>query len=130
MPGSANVGNVRTTERGGIEQTIPPQPQPRKTTKQTNGENEILQHTSSASESSSYEERQEGSNVNSSEPLYASIDRSKKTSKKSSDSEVGNTNLSRSPSQETVYSEPWDSKILEDIERLKVEVHPTPLPLS
>lgn len=128
MPGSANVGNVRTTERGGIEQTIPPQPQPRKTTKQTNGENEILQHTSSASESSSYEERQEGSNVNSSEPLYASIDRSKKTSKKSSDSEVGNTNLSRSPSQETVYSEPWDSKILEDIERLKVEVHPTPPP--
>ncbi|WP_265025329.1 hypothetical protein [Wolbachia endosymbiont (group B) of Pammene fasciana] len=99
MPESANVGNVRTTERGGIEQTILPQPQPRKTTKQTNGENEILQHTSSASESSSYEERQEGSNVNSSEPLYASIDRSKKTSKKSS----GSVSVSRSPSPPPSY---------------------------
>lgn len=128
MPGSANVGNVRTTERGGIEQTIPPQPQPRKTTKQTNGENEILQHTSSASESSSYEERQEGSNVNSSEPLYASIDISKKTLKKSSDSEVDNTNLSKSSSQETVYSEPWNSQKTSENLKERVKENPTPPP--
>ncbi|WP_264378019.1 hypothetical protein [Wolbachia endosymbiont (group B) of Philonthus cognatus] len=124
MPGSANVGNVRTTERGGIEQTIPPQPQPRKTTKQTNGENEILQHTSSASESSSYEERQEGSNVNSSEPLYASIEQNTESPKKSSDS----VSVSRSPSQETVYSEPWNSqKTLENLKE-RVKANPTPPP--
>ncbi|CAH2268641.1 MULTISPECIES: hypothetical protein [unclassified Wolbachia] len=124
MPGSANVGNVRITERGGIEQTIPPQPQPRKTTKQTNGENEILQHTSSASESSSYEERQEESNVNSSEPLYASIEQNTESPKKSSDS----VSVSRSPSQETVYSEPWNSqKTLENLKE-RVKANPTPPP--
>lgn len=128
MPGSANVGNVRTTKRGGIEQTTPPQPKPRKIEKQTTDENEILQSKSSISESSSDEEGLEASNVNSPEHTYSSIDPRTKSLKKSLDSEVGNTNLSRSPSQETVYSEPWDSKILEDIERLKVEVHPTPPP--
>ncbi|WP_265024792.1 MULTISPECIES: hypothetical protein [unclassified Wolbachia] len=108
MPGSANVGNVRTTERGGIEQTIPPQPQPRKTTKQTNGENEILQHTSSASESSSYEERQEESNGANTEPIYASIGPNTKSPKKSS----GSVSVSRSPSPPPSYQTDGSEKSL------------------
>ncbi|UIP93171.1 hypothetical protein JSQ73_002355 [Wolbachia endosymbiont of Anopheles demeilloni] len=128
MPESANGENVRITEKDGIEKTSLPKPARRSTVPKTNGENETLQHTSSASESSSYEERQEASNVNSSEPLYASIDRSKKTSKKSSDSREGNPSLSRSPSQETVYSEPWNSqKTSETLEKL-MKAHPTPPP--
>ncbi|WP_410543048.1 hypothetical protein [Wolbachia endosymbiont of Tetranychus urticae] len=108
MPESANGENVRITEKDGIEKTSLPKPARRSTVPKTNGENETLQHTSSASESSSYEERQEASNVNSSEPLYASIDRSKKTSKKSLDNGVDNQRLERSASKETVFDEPWD----------------------
>lgn len=49
-------------------------------------------------------------------PAYAVIDKSKKTSKKSSDSEVGNPSLSRSPSEVTLYSKPWDNnKPLENL---------------
>lgn len=128
MPESGNGENVGINANGVIKQTTPPQPKPRKIGKQTTDENEILQSTSSASESSSDEERQEESNGANIEPIYASIDPNTKSPKKSSGSEVGNTNLSKSSSQGTVYSEPWDSKILEDIERLKVEVHPTPPP--
>ncbi|MFL3877112.1 hypothetical protein [Wolbachia endosymbiont of Trichogramma kaykai] len=128
MPGSANVGNVRITEKDGREKTSLLEPARRRTVSQTNGKNEILQRTSSASESSSYEEGQEASNVNSSEPLYASIDRSKKTSKKSSDSEVGNTNLRKSSSQEAVYSEPWDSQKISKTLEKSMKAHTTPPP--
>lgn len=121
MPESGNKDNVTLVSHTTVSENsaaTQPTPAPRNTALQTN----------SASESSSDEERQKESNVNSSEPIYASIDPNTKSPKKSSGSEVGNTNLSKSSSQGTLYSEPWDSKILEDIERLKVEVHPTPPP--
>lgn len=122
MHGSGNKDNVtlvsHTTVSENSAATLP-KPAPRKTGPQTNDENEILQYTSSASESSSDEERQKESNV-------ANTESPKKSSYNQTDSQ--HPTLSRSPSQETVYSEPWDSKILEDIERLKVEVHPTPPP--
>ncbi|WP_264730566.1 hypothetical protein [Wolbachia endosymbiont (group B) of Episyrphus balteatus] len=128
MPGSANVGNVRITEKDGIEKTSLPKPARRSTVPKTNGENETLQHTSSASESSSYEERQEESNGANTEPIYASIGPNTKSPKKSSDSREGNPSLSRSPSQETVYSEPWNSqKTSETLEKL-MKAHPTPTP--
>ncbi|BET32826.1 MULTISPECIES: hypothetical protein [Wolbachia] len=99
MPGSANVGNVRITEKDGIEKTSLPKPARRSTVPKTNGENETLQHTSSASESSSDEERQKESNVNSSEPIYASIEQNTESPKKSSDS----VSVSRSPSPPPSY---------------------------
>ncbi|WP_341810323.1 hypothetical protein [Wolbachia endosymbiont (group B) of Yponomeuta malinellus] len=99
MPGSANVGNVRITEKDGIEKTSLPKPALRSTVPKTNGENETLQHTSSASESSSDEERQKESNVNSSEPIYASIEQNTESPKKSSDS----VSVSRSPSPPPSY---------------------------
>lgn len=128
MPESANGENVRITENSWIKQTTPPQPKPRKIGKQTTDENKILQSISSVSESSSDEEGLEESNVTNTEHIYASIDRNTKSPKKSSDSEVGNTSLGRSPSQETVYSKPWNSqKTSETLEKL-MKAHPTPPP--
>lgn len=121
MPGSGNKYNVTPISHTTVNENsaaTPPTPAPRNTALQTN----------SASESSSDEERQEASNVNSSEPLYASVDRSKKTSKKSSDSREGNPRLSRSSSEETVFDEPWDSqKTFKNSER-SIKVHTTPPP--
>ncbi|WP_250147239.1 hypothetical protein [Wolbachia endosymbiont of Rhagoletis cerasi] len=98
MPGSGNKDNVTLVSHTTVSENsaaTPPTPAPRNTALQTN----------SASESSSDEERQEGSNVNSSEPLYASIDISKKTSKKSSDSVSASRSSSPLPSYQTDGSE-------------------------
>ncbi|WGJ62540.1 hypothetical protein [Wolbachia endosymbiont of Frankliniella intonsa] len=99
MPESGNGENVGINENGVIKQTTPPQPKPRKIGKQTTDENEILQSTSSASESSSDEARQKESNVNSSETIYASIEQNTESPKKSSDS----VSVSRSPSPPPSY---------------------------
>lgn len=48
---------------------------------------------------------------------YTVVDLSNKTSKKSPNNEIDNPTLSRSSSEGTIYSEPWDSKILEDLEK-------------
>ncbi|WP_438456646.1 hypothetical protein [Wolbachia endosymbiont of Kerria lacca] len=121
MPGSGNKDNVTLVSHTTVSENsaaTPPTPAPRNTALQTN----------SASESSSYEERQEESNGANTEPIYASIGPNTKSSKKSSDSREGNPSLSRSPSQETVYSESWNSqKTSETLEKL-MKAHPTPPP--
>ncbi|WP_349967604.1 hypothetical protein [Wolbachia endosymbiont of Armadillidium arcangelii] len=108
---------ISCTTEGENSAATPPTPAPRNTVLQTTDENEISQSTNSASESSSDEEGQETSNVAIPEHIYASIDPKTKSPKKSSDSGVGNPSLRRSSSEGTIYSEPWDSKILEDLEK-------------
>ncbi|WP_264374973.1 MULTISPECIES: hypothetical protein [unclassified Wolbachia] len=117
MPESGNKDNVTLVSHTTVSENsaaTQPTPAPRNTALQTN----------SASESSSDEERQKESNVNSSEPIYASIEQNTESPKKSSDS----VSVSRSPSQETVYSEPWNSqKTLENLKE-RVKANPTPPP--
>ncbi|QEK89282.1 hypothetical protein [Wolbachia endosymbiont of Chrysomya megacephala] len=117
MPESGNKDNITLVSHTTVSENsaaTQPTPAPRNTALQTN----------SASESSSDEERQKESNVNSSEPIYASIEQNTESPKKSSDS----VSVSRSPSQETVYSEPWNSqKTLENLKE-RVKANPTPPP--
>ncbi|OCA05686.1 hypothetical protein [Wolbachia endosymbiont of Trichogramma pretiosum] len=128
MPGSENVRSVRITKKDEREKTSLPEPERIIKVPKTNRKNEILQRTSSASESDSYEEEQKAPNAKSPEPLYAYIDRSKKTSRKSLDSEAGNTNISKSSSQEVVYSEPCNiGKTSETLEK-SIKAHITPPP--
>ncbi|WP_264337622.1 hypothetical protein [Wolbachia endosymbiont (group B) of Dolichovespula media] len=123
MPGSGNKDNVTLVSHTTVSENsaaTSPTPAPRNTALQT----------SSASESSSYEERQEESNGANIEPIYASIDPNTKSPKKSRDNQIDSQHptLSRSPSQKTVYSEPWNSqKTSETLEKL-MKAHTTPPP--
>lgn len=98
MPGSGNKDNVTMVSHTTVSENsaaTQPTPAPRNTALQTN----------SASESSSDEERQKESNVNSSEPIYASIEQNTESPKKSSDSVSVSRSSSPLPSYQTDGSE-------------------------
>ncbi|MDR2831649.1 MAG: hypothetical protein LBV62_01910 [Rickettsiales bacterium] len=126
---------VEVKETGGNGETTPkilPQKAPRSTALQTNDENEILESTNLFGEPSSDEEEQETPNVANPGHIYTAIGPKTKSPKKSSDSVVGNqsSEMQRSPSQKTVFSDPKELDLAEKLEEIKGLGMPTTPPPS
>lgn len=102
----------KTGEDSGIPPKIPPQAAPRITVPEKT-EDEIPQCTNPFGNSDSDDEDDSPENH-----VYATVDPSRKTSKKSlsNDSGVDSQSLKRSASEGTIYSKPWDDdKTLEKL---------------
>ncbi|WP_265026297.1 hypothetical protein [Wolbachia endosymbiont (group A) of Bibio marci] len=119
-----NVTPTSYTKKDEDGKKVLPTPAPRSTVPRTNDKNEISHSTSPFDGESDDKEtanlNMEGSVGNGSEePIYATIDPDTKSSKKSLDSGVGDqsSGMQRSPSKETVFSLPWNSETLEDLQR-------------